>query len=447
MRVIQTFIAISFMTSVAEASSFEKGLRSVVQYKSQLPQTFSIESRMKHYGVPSVSVAIIRDGKVIESRSFGTRTDVLFQAGSVSKLVTAVGALKLVESGKIRLDQDVSSLLQGWKIPESKLTLNEKVTLRRLLSHSAGINVPGFAGYTAGATLPSLIEILNGKPPANSDPIQVILVPGSQWKYSGGGTTIIQRLIESVTGQSFSEWMKKNVLDPLGMKNSVFSADPPGAPFVNEGHRYPELAAAGLWSTAEELAKVHPFFFPAKPSSLIQEALSVQKGPSGLGPMVRLEGGVLIAEHEGVNVGFVSLWHGWKKDSNTGGAVIMTNAQNGEFLIPEILSAIADQEHWNHLKPKWLHPSKVRGSLNQIHALAGRYKKAGEENYLQILANGRELSIQFNPNVAVLPLIRENEFQYYTPQGAALRFKGVRIMFTERGSKSDWIKVKSELKQ
>lgn len=192
----------------------------------------------------------------------------LFQAGSISKPVAALAALRLVEQGKLSLDEDVNAKLVSWKVPGNEFTKEQKVTLRRLLTHSAGLTVHGFPGYAAGAQVPTLVQVLNGEKPANTPAIRVDTVPGRLWRYSGGGYTIMQQLLIDVTQKSFPELMRQLVLEPAGMKHSTYEQPLPparageaatahdanGQPVKGQFHTYPEMAAAGLWTTPTDLA-------------------------------------------------------------------------------------------------------------------------------------------------------------------------------------------------
>src|SRR5205085_10557763 len=156
-----------------------------------------------------------------------TRT--LFQAGSVSKPVAALGALHLVEERKLSLDEDVNRKLKSWKLPENEFTKEQKVTLRRIMSHSAGTTLHGFPGYTVGDPVPTLVQVLDGEKPANTQPVRVDIVPGSKWRYSGGGVLIEQQLMIDVSGKSFPQLMRENVFDKLGMKDSTFEQPLPAS--------------------------------------------------------------------------------------------------------------------------------------------------------------------------------------------------------------------------
>lgn len=259
----------------ARISRVENGLMSPVRVKGD--KGWNILDRMKFYNVPGVGVAVFHNHRVVWSKGYGV-ADVetgdpvtektIFVAGSVSKPVAVMGALRLVQEGKLSLDKDINTYLVSWKLPENEFTRSEKVTLRRIMSHSAGLTVLGFLGYVAGRPVPTLVQILDGESPANSAPIRVDTVPGTIWRYSGGGTMIMQQAMIDVEHTLFPELMESKVLRPLGMTSSSYEQDmSPGRlrlaasghsdGKVIEGKRYrqPELAAAGLWTTAADLAK------------------------------------------------------------------------------------------------------------------------------------------------------------------------------------------------
>ena len=237
-----------------------------------------VKARMAERNVRGLSLAIIKDGKVAVARAYGVVDEVskapvttatLFQAGSISKPVAALGALHLVDKGTLTLDTDVNAKLTSWKVPENRFTATEKVTLRRLLSHTAGLTVHGFPGYDVSGPVPTLVQVLDGTSPTNTAPIRVDTTPGAIWRYSGGGFTVAQQLMIDVTGQPFPQYMQTAVLGPIGMTSSSFEQPLPsarasltatgyyadGRPVRGRWHLYPEMAAAGLWTTPTDLAK------------------------------------------------------------------------------------------------------------------------------------------------------------------------------------------------
>src|SRR5256885_8622 len=226
--------------------------------------------RMRSYHVPGVSIAVIDNDRVVFAKGYGVAafggskavdTTTLFLAGSISKPVFASGFLRLAEDRKISLDADINSLLKSWHLPESKFTEREKVTPRRLLTHSAGLTVWGFPGYALDSVVPSVPQLLDGTPPANTAAVRNDTFPGARWLYSGGGITILQLATTDITGEDFPTLMRRLVLQPAGMMRSTYENPLPmsrrgGAasrreqidtPVPGGFHVYPEMAAAGLW--------------------------------------------------------------------------------------------------------------------------------------------------------------------------------------------------------
>jgi CubicO group peptidase (beta-lactamase class C family) len=185
-----------------------------------------IDEALRLIKVPSASIAVIDRGEIAFARAFGAgvKPATLYQAASLSKFVSAVGAMRLVEEDKLMLDEDVNNRLTSWRVPANDFDATLKVTLRGLLSMTAGVGVPGFIGYDPGAALPTLTEILNGTPPANSPPVTVVAVPGSAYHYSGGGYEITEALMQDVAGEPFTELMRDLVLGPAGMTASSFAS-------------------------------------------------------------------------------------------------------------------------------------------------------------------------------------------------------------------------------
>lgn len=280
-----------------------------------------VAAQMAKRHIPGLSLAVIEGGRVVRAKGYGVTgeigskpvdVDTLFLAGSISKSVTALGALRLVESGKLSLDSDINGILKTWHLPENELTKNKKVTLRLILSHSAGITVHGFEGYAVGGPVPTLVQVLDGLKPANSEAIRVDTIPGTQWRYSGGGYTIAQQAIIDVTGDTFPEYMWHNVLSPLRMSASTFAQPLPkelearaaaGFSAIDEQvpgrwHIYPEMAAAGLWTTPSDLARyligVQESYQgrsnPVISQAMTREMLKEQKESDGLGVFLQGKG-------------------------------------------------------------------------------------------------------------------------------------------------------------
>ena len=354
---------------------------------------------MDHYDVPGVSIAVIDNGEIKWAKGYGIAntiegqevlTKTLFQAGSISKPLAALSVLKLKEDGKIELDEDVNNYLIDWKIPENDFTKDEKVTLRRLLTHSAGMTVHGFPGYQQTDSFPSIEAVLNGK--GNTAAIYVDTIPGSLWRYSGGGYTVMEKLVEDISGLPFEEYMAKNILLPMGMENSTYEQPLPSnlhasasAAYDNKGelieglwHNYPEQAAAGLWTTPIDLAKycieIQKVLAGKADGILTQETvrmmLTKHKNDWGLGPSLTWDADSLRFQHGGKNAGFTNDMMAFAHRGNA--IIIMTNADNGGKLIGEILRSVSQYYSWGISHPRMV--DTVELPLERLSLLAGQYK-------------------------------------------------------------------------
>lgn len=357
-----------------EAPAYATNLRRTVHFDGAGEQRFAIEDRMRHYKVPGVSVAVVEGCRVVDARGFGqatpggrpVRPETIFQAGSVSKVVASAGALKLVEDGLLLLDEDVSRHLGGWALPRTEAFDQSPVTLRQLLTHSAGLTVAGFNGYPVGTRLPTLTEILAGKPPANTGPVQIETRPGTSWSYSGGGFMVMQAMMEEESQKSFQGLMREQVLLPAGMQHSTYA--PPnevsgpadaatgtqadGTPIQGGWLQNPEHAAAGLWSSPTDLSRFAIELVRSmrgekgallKPGTAM-EMMRRQIGDWGLGLEVSPEGVPAKFSHTGATIGYRTLWLMFPDTCQ--GATIMINADEGMALAYEVARGIADQYHW-----------------------------------------------------------------------------------------------------
>jgi CubicO group peptidase (beta-lactamase class C family) len=330
------------------------------------------------YGVDGAAVAVVHNGEAIKFLGFGyadkaTRKpitkDTGFQVASISKPLAAWGVMRLVERNLLNLDVPVETYLTRWHLPESPFNRNG-VTIRRLLSHTAGLSVDGYSGLEPDKPLPTLEESLSGRTSDSgvlrifAGPLRIQMEPGTQWSYSGGGYTLLQLVIEEVSRQSFTEYMQQNILTPLGMNQSSFSWNPRiqknvAIPYGWWGNALPnylfaEKAAAGLYTTAPDLAK----FVAANMNGPAGEtpgrgvltsetvALSMRPNPVnhayGFGLSIsQLSKEVSLIHHSGSNIG-------WKSrimfiPSQGNGIVIITNSDRGWDLIKDLC---CDWLHW-----------------------------------------------------------------------------------------------------
>lgn len=339
---------------------------------------------MAFYRVPGVSIAVIEGGRMAWAKGYGVLSaggsarvnpDTLFQAASISKAVTATAAMKLVQEGRLSLDAPVNASLHAWNIPATRPDWAPGVTLRRLLSHTAGTGAPGYLGYPAGQRVPSVLEVLRGEAPATSPPVQVERAPGQAYRYSGGGYEVIELLMEETGRQPFPELMQRELLRPLGMTHSTFAQPLPGGlakhaaqahtsmgqPLAGRWHIYPERAAAGLWSTPSDLARwllVLSRSANAREGAFLNTETMRQMltdptpglahwfsgNAYGLGLKLQGSGRAFSFSHTGINQGYRAVAILYPRSGQ--GVVVMTNGENGETLAQEIVRGVAATYDW-----------------------------------------------------------------------------------------------------
>lgn len=359
----------------------ENGLLQPFEIKGQPSVQMKLGDRMKFYNTAGISIAVIEKGRIEWARGYGVRErggseavtpETLFQAASISKPVAAVAARRMVQQGTLDLDEDVNHKLTSWKLPANEFTNPKKVTLRGLLSHSAGLTVHGFAGYASDTTIPALSQVLDGLKPANSKPIRVDIAPGAKYRYAGGGYVVLQQLMSDVSGKQFPLLMDTTVLKRIGMRHSTYEQPlpkerslqaavghgPTGEKVKGNWHAYPEMAAAGLWTTPTDLAR---FAIEIQKSlggksnkvlsrEITRQLLTPQVGGWGLGFGLPGKGPSARFSHGGANEGYRCQLVAY---TNTGqGAVVMTNSDRGSSLADEVLRSIAREYGWVDYLPK-----------------------------------------------------------------------------------------------
>ncbi|HSG46060.1 MAG TPA: serine hydrolase domain-containing protein [Anaerolineales bacterium] len=360
---------------------FENGFPVLTVNGILLGETTTLVERMEHYYVPGVSITVISDYEIDWAKGYGVQDakgrqpvtpETLFPPASIGKTLTAVATLHYVDAGLVELDRDVNELLKSWKIPENEFMTQEDVTLRRLLSHTAGVSQSGFKGYLQGEEFPNLTQILDGEPPANNRPIRVDMVPGTQWRYSGGGYQIVEQLLVDVAGVSFPAIMQETILEPVGMNSTIYAVELPeklksitasahgrwGQPIVGNWLNYPHMGAGASWTTPTDLAQfVNEIMLSLSGQSnriLSQEMANLMLKPHAegipfIGPLSmdwglgwqlnELSGEQYISHGGDIPEGYQNLLvvipeQGW-------GVVIMTNGVNGDALRWEILYTLA----------------------------------------------------------------------------------------------------------
>ena len=419
----------------------ESGLLPPVLYKGQ--KAWNIRERMKFYGIPGVSVAIFANHEVQWAKGYGVMdnqtkepvTDrTLFLAGSISKPVAVMAGLRLVQEGKLSLDADINIYLTSWKVPENSFTSKQPVTLAQIMSHTAGLTVSGFGGYAPGEPLPTLVQILNGAPPANSDPIVAEFVPGSKWRYSGGGLTVMQQALIDLEKKPFPEILREKVLDPIGMTSSSFeqTMGPDRLKLAASGHKaggnviegkryiYPEMAAAGLWTTPSDLAK---FAIEVDRSALGESNKVLAKemaklmvtshrklSPTidmALGLFLVHRGSAVYFTYDGQDEGFIASLYA-ARDRGCG-VVIMTNSDGRSLpLINEITMSVAKEYGWPEYTPD---PYELLTlDTKALTPFTGRYRLDSDSTLGVSLIGGRLMGKQTGePAFELLP-ISKTEF-------------------------------------
>lgn len=369
----------------------ENGLPEVTQNGDTLQ--YSLTEWMEKLAIPGVSIAVIDNYKIVWAKGYGVTskgserspisTETIFQAGSIAKPVTALGVLHYVDRGTFDLDADINSYLKSWTLPDS--TSKSKVTIRQLLAHSGGISPGGFGGYGRTETLPNILQILSGKSPARNNPAEIIEEPGNKIMYSGLGYTILQLALEEQLNKPFEQIMRESALSPLELSNSAFKESLPDkfASKVAIGHyymgdvvqggwdRYPEMAAAGLWSTPTDLAKLIIEVAKSK-SGKSNQILSTESTKlmlatyndhMGLGFVVKPDQDGYFA-HAGLNNGYYSYFEMYADKGK--GAVIMTNSNNGQLIWNLIFTSLAREYNWPGINDRSITDFVRQGLFNQV---------------------------------------------------------------------------------
>jgi CubicO group peptidase (beta-lactamase class C family) len=405
----------------AQIKKVENSLAGPVQLKDS-SRGMNLQERMAFYKVRGLSVAVINNYKVVWAKGYGWADEgakkpvtpqTLFQAASISKSLNAVGVLKLAQDKKLDLYRDINDYLVTWKFPYDSLSKGKKITAANLLSHTAGLDIHGFPGYANDDTIPTVPQILDGVPPANTKAVRSLWEPGLKFKYSGGGTTILQQLVMDITKQPYHEYMWQQVLQPMGMLMSTYQL-PPAAdkkPFLATGyksdgkeietkfHLYPEQAAAALWTNPTDLGN----YIVATQQSLLgkpgkvltPEMTKLRLTPyidsnAALGVFIETRGGEKYFGHGGANEGFRCNYTGSLQNGN--GVVVMVNSDNGRIM-EEVINSVATVYGWkDYYKPKVKTVYAIPDSL--LDAYAGNYLL--DEDSINIQRVGNQLLLRVN---------------------------------------------------
>ena len=440
-----------------------------------VPTKWTLEERMKFYHANGVSIAVIKDYKIEWAKGYGwadsaeqrpVTTTTLFQAGSNSKSLNAVGVLKLAQEGKLNIYTDINNYLTSWKFPYDSLSKGKKITIANLLSHTAGLTVHGFPGYEKGDTLPTLIQILNGHKPANTDAIRSMYEPSLKSEYSGGGTMISQLIVQDVVRMPYDEYMWQNVLQPMGMTNSSYTQPPPAEKqnllatgYYNDGkavkgkyHIYPEQAAAGLWTNPTDLAKYvieTQLALEGKSKKVLSKKMTELRltpyidSSAAFGVFILKKNGVKYFRHGGVDEGFVSQYIGSFEGGN--GVVVMTNTYNTS-LFDEIINSVASVYNWKDFYTPII-KKIVAINDNILDSCVGQYKLA-PTFIITITKEGQQLKAQATGQDIVDIYPEANNKFFLKVVDAQIEFvkdeKGIitKLILHQNGQNIDGIKIK-----
>ncbi|MEM7297481.1 MAG: serine hydrolase domain-containing protein [Bacteroidota bacterium] len=423
----------------------------------------SILQRLQESKIHGASIAVINDGKIEWSKTYGIKevgkpdpvtTETLFQCASIGKVITSLAVLKLVEGGKIDLDEDVNNKLKRWKIEENKITKIKKVTPRHLLSHSAGLTDGyGFLGYDPNGEIPTLLQILNNEAPAKAKKSLAIKTePGTIERYSGAGYLILQLLIEDVSGLSYEDYVQQHIFDSLGMIHSTYDHRPDedlemtvasghlsnGKPLKKKKyHVYPEKGAAGPWTTAEDLAKLIigvQKSINGDPNSILKKEttlklLTRQINNKGLGVNLK---GIEKPEafwHAGQNLGYMGVLYGLIDERK--GAVILINSDGGERIIQEFITSVAHAYDWPIMKSY----TALNIPMDLQSDIAGAYESDDKAQRLSIEMNNNMLYVKSEGSKKGYQLYRieDNRYTFKNAQDyymLSFNFKNDQIILT-----------------
>lgn len=433
----------------------ESGLAARIQVSGEPADAWTLADRMAYYKVPGVSIAVIKDGKIAWAKGYGVLetgkskavdADTIFQAGSISKPTAGVAALRMVEQGKFKLDGPINDALKSWKLPDSEFTKDQPVTLRHILSHGAGLTVHGFPGYAEGKAVPTAPQVLDGAAPANTAPVRSFQKPGQGWRYSGGGYTIMQLAMTDVSGKDFPTLTNELVLKPAGMTRSSYVNPLPmtnranaatahkrdGTVVPGHSHTYPEMAAAGLWTTPSDLSRLALSVVASTRGDkgallgpeMTKQMLTKQIGTYGLGFELADRGDGQTFSHGGSDEGFEAYFFAYA--DGRGGAVIMTNGQNGGRLSQEILASLASAYGWKFGAPITRSAPVLALTPERAAGFAGDFVvKAPNQPDLNvtITAEDAKLWIEAAPVIPRQRFYVASDTEAFTPESPLLKYR------------------------
>lgn len=415
----------------------ENSLSPIVIYGDSL-LNLNLEQRMREKAVKGLSIAVIKDYKIVWAKGYGwadsadgrkVTTETRFQAASISKSLNSLAVMKLVQEGKLDPDADINNYLKSWQFPYDSVAKGKRVNTWNLLSHTAGLNVHGFPGYEVTDSLPTLVQLLKGEKPANTEAIRSVFEPGKEFQYSGGGTSISQLMLQDITGKSYDDYMEENVLRPMGMRNSSFRQPPTdkadyatgyytnGSAVKGKFHIYPEQAAAGLWTTPTDLAKyIIECQLTLKGESqkvISQEMMQKRMTPyldsfAAMGVFIENKPTGKFFSHTGGNEAFLCISNGSLEGGN--GVVIMINGEDFS-IIHELLHSVSRVYGWTEFyKPQFR--KEIKLSPDSLHLYTGKYLLTTDT--IHVFRQGEQLFVQVTNEPQRLYQLRFSESQQFS---------------------------------
>lgn len=429
----------------------------------------SISQMMEDENIPGVSIALFDNGKITWQTygyanlidSIKVTQNTVFNGASLSKPVTAMAALNLVEQGVLTLNEDINKYLEGWKVPENKFTEHEKVTLKRLISHTAGFERYVQSSFFPDEELPTIEQMLAGEKPSVDPAVSVVSVPGQKEVYSNPGYSVLEKLLEDVTDKAFHDILAELIFEPVHMTHSSFEQPVPNhlsqqmaTSYSNELEPYPYKlfpfkAAGGIWTTPTDLAKFlvtvledHHLGTNVILSKKMTDSLFT-KNPTRLGfaKIYNDESPDILFEHWGSNSGFTcymvsSLQH-------KQGVVVMTNSDNGTSFLSYVARAVAIEYNWDLLQPKVFDPIAL--DRMEINKFTGKFKGGNEVLEFEMI-KGNLHFLSATDTTSKLIAVAENKFIAQTDntlyeflKNKAGEVKYVRMTKAD-GYNSDYIK-------
>lgn len=402
----------------------------------------TIVQMMAEEKIPGVSLAFIDKGEISWVKTFGfsnlqdsvkVTPKTVFNGASLSKPITAVAALRLVEQEVLDLNEEVNNKLKGWKVPENSFTETEKVTLKRLLGHSAGFGRYVQSAVLPNQALPTITQMLAGEKPSVDPPVQVVYVPGQKQVYSNPGYSVVEKLMEDATGQNFEVVLDELIFGPANMKQSTFEQPVPDEfkKLIATGYSsdltaypyklFPYKAAGGIWTTPTDLAKFLIALFKDHYSEtniilskkMTDSVFAKTSARLGFAKIYDDTGEGVLIEHWGSNTGFTSYMVA--SVAKKQGLIIMTNSDNGIRLMSYIARSVALAYDWEFLQPRVFEPITLKES--DLKPFVGKF--TGGNEILEFTIRQGKLCLTDNQN-SLLGLIPVGENLFISPKDNVL---------------------------